>query len=253
MKYGFGLVVCVCFFFGLSLRAQTPGDTKLKSERPDNEAIFQEILDPNSPYYYPALMTRYAVGDTSLNLNDYRHLYYGYVYQVNYRPFETPEASLRILTLLERGLDSLTVGDYEDIRDHALQVMEMEPFSLGNINFLILAYGALGDQKNERINFYRLQMVIQAIKSSGDGMREKSPWHVTYFSHATDLLSTMNVLYGRRTVVSRTTEFIPLLSRNETRGYYFDFSRVYMFQPEMEPQRKPTGWEFNGIPIKKYY
>ena len=35
------------------------------------------------------------------------------------------------------------------------------------------------------------------------------------------------------------------------KGYYFNFERMYWRRPEKMPQKKPTGWEFNGIPIKK--
>ena len=55
---------------------------------PDNEEILAEIIDGESPHYYPHLMERYMAGDTTLTLDDYYYLYYGFVYDDNYRPLE---------------------------------------------------------------------------------------------------------------------------------------------------------------------
>lgn len=59
-------------------------------QAPDNDAILRETIDKGSPYYYPAIYMRYMSGDTTLTLEDYRHLYYGYAWQPGYKPFETP-------------------------------------------------------------------------------------------------------------------------------------------------------------------
>ena len=48
------------------------------SKRRDNDAILRETIDTGSPYYYPAIYMRYMSGDTTLTLEDHRHLYYGY-------------------------------------------------------------------------------------------------------------------------------------------------------------------------------
>ena len=45
----------------------------------DMETIAAEVGDPSSPYFYPALFARYEKSDTTLTLNVFRHLYYGFV------------------------------------------------------------------------------------------------------------------------------------------------------------------------------
>ncbi|WP_418693831.1 DUF4919 domain-containing protein, partial [Alistipes ihumii] len=90
-------------------------------QAPDNDAILRETIDKGSPYYYPAIYMRYMSGDTTLTLEDYRHLYYGYAWQPGYKPFETPAAKDRILNILAK--DSLAEADYLKIVEYGREVM----------------------------------------------------------------------------------------------------------------------------------
>lgn len=254
MRKTFEIVRCtllVCVFMSAvgTLRAQNGLDIQ---EAPDNDAIMVAIMDAQSPYYYPVLFNRYMAGDLTLNLIEYRHLYYGFAWQPQYQPFESPQANISILNLLEKGLNNITDDDCRRLIEYATEVMQTEPFNPSTVNFLTFAHGRLGDTINERINHQRFQMLIRTIQSSGTGVRENSPWHVLYFSHAADVMGHMGVLFGRRTVVSRTTEFIPLLERQgRVRGFYFNFERVYWFRPENMPERPSSGWELNGLPLRR--
>ena len=53
---------------------------------PDNDDIFEQTINNESPYYYPALMLRYNSGDTTLTEKDYYYLYYGYAFSDDYHP-----------------------------------------------------------------------------------------------------------------------------------------------------------------------
>ena len=75
---------CAACLFGHAAQAQTADS--LRSEAPRYEAIWAETANPTSPYYYPTLMSRYERGDTTLTLEDFRHLYYGYPEQPGYKP-----------------------------------------------------------------------------------------------------------------------------------------------------------------------
>ena len=88
---------------------------------------------------------------------------------------------------------------------------------------------------------------------SVSGLKETWLWHVLSLACGTDMMGGRGQGYGARRVVSRATEYVPLLVRQPggVKGYYFNFERMYWRRPEKMPQKKPTGWEFNGIPIKK--
>lgn len=231
------------------LSAAAQQDT-VRTQAPDNDAILRETINSASPYYYPTLFTRYLTGDTTLTDTDYRYLYYGFVWRPEYKPFETPAARDKILQILEA--DSLNEADYRRVIAYGNEVLKKEPFDPGAINFLIYAYGGIGDTLNERINYYRLQGVLNAIKSSGTGLSEESPWHIIYFSHVRDFLASENIICGKERVISRTVAYTPLLVKEKgVKGYYFDFGRIYWQRPDKEPEKRSSGWEFNGQPLKR--
>ena len=249
--YIFLLTVVSSMGFATTLSAQD--STLVRPQAPENEQILSDIMNGLSPYYYPSLFMRYMEGDTTLTMDDYRHLYYGYAWQPEYEPFDKPQAKDDLLRLIAVTKDSLSLENAEKIIDLANEVMKSDPFSPGNLNILVYGYGSIGNKVQEKINYRRLQMVIKTIQSSGTGLKEASPWHVLSFSHATDMMAYLNLDYGTRRVVSRTTEYIPLAFRlpGGVKGYYFNFERMYWHRPDKMPEKESAGWEFNGIPLKK--
>lgn len=221
---------------------------------PDNEEIFEQTINHESPYYYPALMLRYNSGDTTLTEKDYRYLYYGYAFSDDYHPLAPIPAEDKVLMAFEKAHDDPSYDNMRDIIRYAEEVMRSDPFSPTNLNFLAYAYGAIGDTLNERINYDRLNKVLAAISGSGTGLTEKSPMHVLRFSHASDVLGTLGLSVTKRLVVSRTTEYITVANekgRQQGKGYYFDYSRVYWSDPEDAP-KKEHRWKINDYPMGGY-
>lgn len=219
---------------------------------PDDELILRNISDSASPYYYPELFARYAEGDTTLTLDDYHHLYYGYAFQNAYKPLNANTAADNILNMFNIEVKSEDERNRQILK-YALQSFEYDPFSPTNINFLTYAYGQLGDSVNEQINFDRFKKVVQTIQDSGTGLKEDQAWHILYFTHATDIMALNGWQPATRTVVSRTTEYIPLLEKQKgkPKGYYFDYSRIYMTKPDNYERPKSSGFQINGINTKK--
>lgn len=218
---------------------------------PDNEEILAEIIDGESSNYYPHLMERYMAGDTTLTLDDYYYLYYGFVYDDNYRPLEPDPGEHDVLAILATTEypDSLQLVQ---IVEAGNRIMVRDPFSPSNLNFLTFAYGKLGDRVNERINYDRMNKVMATIAASGSGTKESSPWHVLTFQHAADFTAWRGGEIIRRQVRSRSVEYVQLRVKDEdgNKGYFFDFSRVYMKRPEQEKPKKSPGWKINDIPVK---
>lgn len=217
----------------------------------DNDAILRKIIDNTSPYFYPALEARYFAGDTTLTVDDYFYLYYGFAFQDAYKPLDPIPANDKLLSIFESNPEP-TPEQAAKVVEYATEVMKRDPFSPKNINFLIFAYGILGDSKNEAINYDRLSKIMAAIKTSGTGLKVDSPWHVLSFTHSSDLLAAMELQHMKRMIVSRTVEYIPLLQKNgDIKGYYFDFGRAYWRKPDNLPEKRSAGFEFNGIKPKK--
>ena len=67
-------LIALCCFVHLSAAAQS------QVSAPDYASIEKAISDSNSHYYYPRLFDRYVSGDTTIGLNEYKYLYYGYFF-----------------------------------------------------------------------------------------------------------------------------------------------------------------------------
>ena len=133
----------------------------------------------------------------------------------------------------------------------AERLMHSDPFSPQNLNILTFAYGKLGNRQMEQVCYDRFTKVMQTIESSGTGRREDSPWHVLTFQHAADFTAWRGGEINNRQVRSRSVEYIQLKVKDAAgnRGYFFDFSRVYMKRPEVEKPKEERRWKINDMPI----
>ena len=220
---------------------------------PDDDDILARTIDQNSPWYYPELMMRYVVGDTTLTAEDYHYLYYGYAFDVNYRPLDNIPDNTEVMELLAGvGTEGATRSQAQMLLEAAKGVMLVDPFSPSNINVMTFAYGILGDTVNERISADRFNKIISTIESSGTGLRENSPMHVLRHEHVNDLLLAKGVHIVNRTVRSTKVEYVQV-QRNgrNAKGYFFNFERIYWKRPEMIPEREKSNWMINGMPLNK--
>ncbi len=219
---------------------------------PDNDKIAATIADATSPYYYPALMLRYQAGDTTLTAQDYHYLYYGYAFQDKYQPLEPIIWTDDIYAVFERG-DTLDREGAVEILSLAKRVMDQDPFSPSNINYMTYAYAILGDTLNERISADRFSKIAATIEASGSGLTEKSPWHVLWFSHAADIMTIRGYEAVRRNIISRSVEYVRVAPNDDNvKGFYVDYSRLYWKRPETKPEvNSGSGFLLNGIKLKK--
>ncbi len=230
----------------------------LLAKVPDNEDILAKTLDGASRYYHPNLMIRYQAGDTTMTADDYHYLYYGFAYTDQYRPLETNEAFDR--TLMAASMvdpDQPTQESLETLIIVAGEALDKNPFSPQLLNLMAFAYGALGNTMQETAFYERLKRVQQTIAESGDALSEKSPQHILMFDHATDVLTSRGVNYGKPKVVSRTVEFIPTydetrINNKKIKGYFFDYSRIYWTKPENYKYERPKTWQFNNLKPQSY-
>lgn len=219
----------------------------LAAQTPDNEAIRLAVANPSSQYFYPELIKRYMAGDLTLTAADYHHLYYGYAFQDSYQPLEPISAEAGILMLLE-GHPEPDGEVAERILELGREVMQRDPFSPRNINFMAYAYAILGDTLNAQNCMARLDGVLRTIEASGDGLKEKTAWHVISFDHVVDMLDARGLEVRKRMVISIDVEYVELRNPTDKRGYYFDSGRVYWNVPEhLKNRERPKGLKFENF------
>lgn len=222
---------------------------------PTEEEILRNTLDTSSPYYYTNLMLKYRAGAESLTADEYFYLYYGYYYSEDYRPFTENRAFDDLMDVMS-GLNpnQPTIGQLELIVERGVAALEVDPFSPKVLNILAYAYGALSDSNREQLYFNHLNGILGAIDRSGTGLKEESPKHILMFSHAYDLLASQGHNYHEARIISRTVEYVPLKAKSQdgTKGFYFDYSRIYSQKPDNVTFKRERTWQFNNLPPTEY-
>jgi hypothetical protein len=225
----------------------------ISAQTPNNDLIFANINNVDSPFYYPNLMLRYKEGKP-MTEEEYHHLYYGYAFQPSYKPLEVNPSMNRVQEIMARlSIDKPSVSDIDELIAAGIAAMEHDPFSPTLLNILVYAYGTSGDKVRELAYSDHLNGILHCIEQSGDGLKEKSPMHIIMFSHGTDLISSKNIGYRKGQIMSRSVEFVPFdYPRNKVKGYYFDYSRVYWNKPDNYTFERERTWQFNNLAPKKY-
>ena len=221
---------------------------------PNEEDILEKTLDTSSPYYYTNLMLKYRLGTEPLTQMEYYYLYYGFLYQAEYKPFAENTALDEMLGIMASiNPERPTVGQLEVLIERGVEAMEVDPFNPKMLNMLAYAYGALDDQRREKLYFDHLNGILGAIELSGTGLKEDEAWHILMFSHAYDVVASKGYTYNEARVISLTTEYVPLMRKQDgIKGFYFDYSRVYRNKPDDVTIKQDRTWQFNGLKPQEY-
>ena len=225
---------------------------------PVEQDILDRITDQRSPYYYTKLMMRYKNGALDLTDDDYHYLYYGFAYQDAYKPLDSNVDKEEMLSLM-MGLDPDKADRalLEQLLIRANAARMSDPFSPQILNVLTFANQMLGHDAEAQRWAAHLNGVIRTILSSGDGLTQKSPRHILMFDHALDVMAAEGLAAGQARVISRTVEFVPLLSTQviegkKRKGIYFNFERIYRNKPEDYTYTRERTWQFNNLKPREY-
>lgn len=173
-------------------KAATPHKEITKVERPDMDAIRREVTDPGSKYFYPNLMARYERHDTVMNLDEYRHLYYGRLFQEDFNPYRHSQASTRGQELYFKA--NHTRAELDSIITYAQTALDDTPFDLQQMNFLIYALQHRGKVYKAKLWQYRLNHLLQAIVSSGTGADPENAWYVINPQHEYNIINFLGAV-----------------------------------------------------------
>ncbi len=215
-------IIIIIAFCAASLTAVAQGGA------PNMDAIRDSISNPSSSFYYPELFGRYQVLDTTLTLEHYHYLYYGYCEQPTYMPLLDNSARKELEFIIDSG-ENPTAEDYKRAIALTKAILEIEPFNPRDINALAYLYAMTGNEVEAEKLGRSMSMIIATIMSSGSGVSRKSPWWITYFNHAEDVLSVEGLIGRTPIILSRSIEFIPVknMPKKKQKGVYFNYSEIY--------------------------
>ena len=203
-----------------------------KFREPDYEKIQSLVNNEDSDFYYPRLFQKYQNNDTTLQHKHYRMLYYGYLFQPEYTPSQSSPYSDSLREIYQQ--DTLTKADFSKIIEFEQQVLRADPFSLRDLNTLAYAYAQNNQkQKTTRLD-YKINLLIETILSSGDGLKEESAWHVTEPSHERDILNVLGFqAAGEESLRSEGFDYIRVKkNKYGIEGFYFNVGQLLKNQGE---------------------
>lgn len=213
-------IIILLAMITLSAQAQ-----KFTVEKPNFDSIKIETQNPESQYYFPKLMKLYESNDTVMKIDQYRHLYYGYTFQEDYNPYRKSEYSNIIEPLYFKAKH--TSSECDTIIKYAEMSLADNPFDLRQMTFFIIALKEKKKFARAAIWQYRLNHLVAAILSSGNGTKEH-PWYVIYPSHEYNIVNFMNLVAIKHTDIGDNIDYLQVKKKdNKTpEGYYFDVSKI---------------------------
>lgn len=193
---------------------------------PDYKKISKAISKPGTEFYYPLLMERYRENDTTLTPHEYYLLYYGYTLQPGYAPYGHLPLVDSLMTILHDK--QLLPGQYDKAATLCNAILDKNPFDLRFLDPLIYVYRMQG--KNDlasRLEF-RLGRIVETIFSTGDGLSEKTAFHVIAISHEYDMLRALGFGFaGEQSLTRNQCDYLKV-ARNDygIDGMYFNVSAL---------------------------
>ena len=206
-------------------------------------AVAQEVVAPNyreirasiqsskSPNYYPLLMRRYLENDTTLTLEQYRCLYYGYTLQEDFVPYQKERESL-----FEIRRELVATNGSKTTCSEAIKVaraaLEDDPFDLLAISTLSFSYLQLRDTVSYTLWNNKQDALLDAIVSSGDGNDVEDAIHVINLEHEYEVLNRLGLQIESDSLCNDNVEYLRVQPNAEdVRGVFFNFGacrQVYL-------------------------
>lgn len=173
--------------FVLMLYTTIAFSQEVSFERPDFSTIDKSIKDKKSGFYYNDLLNKLKNRDTTFSTVEFKHLYFGRLLQKDYSPFERSDKDEEIFAYFRK--ENLSESDYPVIIDLITKDLEIHPFDLRKMNFLIYIYHlSKRDDEAKKLNYF-FRGFINTILSSGDGKTCETGLVVNEVSHEYVLLN----------------------------------------------------------------
>ena len=213
----------VLLFFSLVFISGAKAQSEV--EKPDFDAIASIVNDKNSASYYPRLMERFMANDSTLLLEDYRNLYYGFAMQEDYNPYRISPFAKKVNEY--SSAESLDGAQCDSIIKYSTLAIGDFPFDTRSMNMLIYAFQNKGLAAQQKIWTDKLRNIIDAVLSSGDGLSEDSPYYVIYAPHEYELINLQGLTAKKQVLANAYTDYVTVEPNDfDVTGFYFNISKL---------------------------
>lgn len=221
MKRLLHILIALALTAPAAFAVKNTSEKKAIVEKPDMEKIQRDVNNPQSRYYFPKLMKAYEKNDTSMTLDQFRHLYLGYIFQEDYDPYRHSEFTSVAENLYFK--EKHTKEECDTIIKYAQLSLKDDPFDLRQISFLVYAYKEKKKTHLAEVWQYKLNHLLEAILSTGTGLDKENAWIVNNPQHEYNILNFNNLIAESQSDEDNY-DYITVKPKNpkDPKGYYFD-------------------------------
>jgi hypothetical protein len=142
-----------------------------------------------------------------MTLEEKNHLYYGYVFNKNYSPYNQPDTK-NINEILSK--DTITEAEWAKLIPLTDTLLKVVPFNLRNIYYQMIAYKKLGKLNDAAKNNQKILCVLDAMNSTGDALTMETAIHVIAVSNEYDYMFFINVSLQSQTLIQGGYDLLSL-------------------------------------------
>ena len=195
----------------------------------DMEDIESKTTDSLSYLYYPYLLEKYMVFDSTLTQEDFKYLYYGYVYTDMYNPYGRHEKEEEFYTLYfdKHYNEAIPIGK---------EILLQYPINTKLIFKMLVCYHQLGEIEMSEKYAMLYYGLIRTIYFSGDGKSQKTAFKVINVSDEYEILSELGLQASGQALIGNCDKLsIDQKSQNVKKGekkikeLYFDISLPFKY------------------------
>lgn len=192
-------------------------------EQPDYKKIAIAIKDSDSNLFYNKLMQRYHASDTTMTLNERRHLYFGYVNNEKYAPYGNSNFNDSLSIVLNKK--NIEMSDFDLLNKFSDAILKEYPFDLRTMNIKLYALEKMFKITEFQNCLTKATMVLDAILSTGDGLSKETAFYVINPSHEYDILDIIGFQFGDEQRLIDHYDYLKLAENDSNiEGLYFDVS-----------------------------
>ncbi|MCS3867333.1 hypothetical protein J3D55_000249 [Chryseobacterium ginsenosidimutans] len=174
MKYPFFLLLLLVSVFGFSQKSKI-----------DFKAIQKDLKNDKSPYNYEKLIFKYKGYPKSLDTIESQHLYYGR----NFRKDVVSTTDDDFKSLAE----AYKAENFDECIKQGKVLYEKDPTNMDILLILLKSYDVKQDADNVIHYLGQFRALTGAIRASGDGKSEKTPYLVNSVGDEYILLNILNL------------------------------------------------------------
>ncbi len=213
MKY-LGLFILVFLNFSVLVFSQ-----KSNIEKPNYKKIKKLTFKKKSDFYYLKLAKKFTTG-VDMTLEEKRTFYYGFAFRYSYEPYKISKDRREINTILYNRIFNKKILNKLDVllRNELVN----NPFDLELHNLHIFVYKKLRKKDKVAIKLKQIQVIKDAILSSGDGKSKKTAYHVIFVKNEYDILKLLKLKEIKYQFVDKNFEciFVQPNSQNIEKVYF---------------------------------